>query len=136
MRLIPRRLDDAQTEATDRAVPGHWEGDLILGRGGRSAIGTLVERRDTPNLAFPSVADRVTYLSDAWARERQRDATQVALVSHELFDHGRRLALRLAEQPSPTVLLHADFTPVNILDGGVRRGLVAIDPCPTWLPRT
>lgn len=91
---------------------------------------TSLHATGVPDLSYASLAQRVSYLFDMASRTYARRPELADVLSKDLYERGRRLATRLAEQVPPTALLHGDLTPRNILDGGTERGLVAIDPAP------
>jgi transposase, IS30 family len=83
-------ISDRPAEIEDRAVPGHWEGDLIIGKQGRSQAGTLVERT-TGFTMLIALIDR-TALTVAAALQRQISTLPAQACRSITWDQGIEMA--------------------------------------------
>ena len=84
-------ISDRPAEVDDRAVPGHWEGDLILGEGSRSAVGTLVERTSRLVLLLHLRGDRSAEAVDI-AMRRAITTLPKELLRSITWDQGAEMA--------------------------------------------
>jgi IS30 family transposase len=59
-------IEEKPAEVAEHSVPGHWEGDLILGKYKRTALGTLVERTTRNTILFSLGKKNATSVREAY----------------------------------------------------------------------
>jgi IS30 family transposase len=104
-------IEERPAEVADRTIPGHWEGDLIMGHGNASALGTLVERTTRMTFLVKLKNKDATTVRQAYARQFQSlpralkrtltyDQGQ-EMAEHKLFTKDTRIQVYFAHPHSP-----------------------------------
>ena len=83
-------IEERPAAVADRSVPGHWEGDLIMGRANRSALGTLVERTTRSLILVPLKNKEAHQVRRAYTREVKTLPRQMRLSM--TYDRGKEMA--------------------------------------------
>jgi len=98
-------------EVNGRIVPGHWEGDLMIGKNRASAIGTLVERTTRLTLLVPLIEKDSFAVRNAFAKAFKRIPRQFKktltydrgneMAQHKLFTEETKIQVYFADPYSP-----------------------------------
>lgn len=83
-------IEERPAAVANRTVPGHWEGDLILGKYKRTALGTLVERTTRKTILVPLASRDATLVRQAYARELR--ALPQELAKTLTYDQGKEMS--------------------------------------------
>lgn len=104
-------ISERPKEVEKRIVPGHWEGDLIVGKNHQSAIGTLVERTTRLTLLVPLKAKDAFAVREAFAKAFKRIPADFKktltydrgseMSEHKLFTEKTKIQVYFADPYSP-----------------------------------
>ena len=104
-------IEERPADVADRTVPGHWEGDLLMGRRHASALGTLVERTTRFTLLVPLPGYDAPGVRRAFARAMRTLPTQLTksltydrgkeMMEHRLFTRDTAIRVFFAHPHSP-----------------------------------
>lgn len=123
-------IEERPAEVADRIVPGHWEGDLLMGRRNASALGILVERTTRFTILVPLRAKDATTVRQAFARELRTLPQQ--LKRSLTYDQGQEMREhRLFTQGT---LMRVYFAH-HIVPGSGARVRTPTDSCASSFPR-
>jgi len=97
-------IHERPEEVADRIIPGHWEGDLIIGAGGHTAIGTLVERTTRALILVPLESKRADHVAKAFAHELRKLPEQMKLSL--TYDRGNEMARHMLFTKATTMKVY------------------------------
>ena len=83
-------LEERPAEVRNRTVPGHWEGDLIMGKYKQTALGTLVERTTRYTILVPLSAKDAVSVRKAYAKALQTVPRELAKTL--TYDQGKEMS--------------------------------------------